>query len=151
MLCLEHVQEFNRKWDYFKGMQQDEIEAFMTDAITGHRPTWRREDDIADCLRRSATFGLEEALQRLLHSSGSYARNASLNHKERDALAMMELEAPCSLVELKKTYRALVKRYHPDLHQGKKLYEDKFKKITEAYRYLKELYSTGRAQARRYQ
>src|SRR5688572_14112328 len=41
-LCLEHVREHNKRWDYFAGMEADEIESFMKDAVTGHRPTWER-------------------------------------------------------------------------------------------------------------
>ena len=38
--------------------------------------------------------------------------------------------------EIKKAYRTLVKKYHPDKTQGDKKAEDKFKEVTEAYEVL---------------
>src|SRR5512132_2235321 len=40
-LCLEHVREFNRGWDYFAGMTQGDIDAHRRADVTWHRPTWR--------------------------------------------------------------------------------------------------------------
>ena len=38
--CLAHVREYNRAWNYFQGMSQDEIEAYQHSSNTWHRPTW---------------------------------------------------------------------------------------------------------------
>ncbi|HMQ10076.1 MAG TPA: DnaJ domain-containing protein [Oligoflexia bacterium] len=43
-----------------------------------------------------------------------------------------------SAQEIKKAYRALAKKYHPDVNQGDKAAEDKFKQITEAYAVLSD-------------
>ncbi len=39
-LCLDHIREYNRSWDYFAGMSQQEIEAHVERDIIGWRPTW---------------------------------------------------------------------------------------------------------------
>lgn len=39
-LCLDHIREHNRAWDYFAGMSQAEIEAHVRRDIIGWRPTW---------------------------------------------------------------------------------------------------------------
>ncbi len=39
-LCLDHIREYNRSWDYFAGMSQSEIEAHVRRDIIGWRPTW---------------------------------------------------------------------------------------------------------------
>ena len=39
-LCLDHIREFNKSWDYFAGMSTDEIEAHVRRDIVGWRPTW---------------------------------------------------------------------------------------------------------------
>ncbi len=140
LLCLEHVRAFNKQWDYFSGMSTDEIEAFRADAVTGHRPTWEREDHIQrnDAAKQAR---LEEELARFLHGQKIKRPTSSrLNPKERKALVTLELEAPCSHNALKEHYRVLVKRYHPDLHHGDRLREEKFKEITTAYAYLLALY-----------
>lgn len=40
--------------------------------------------------------------------------------------------------EIKKAYRTLSKRYHPDSNQGDRRAAEKFQKITEAYRTLSD-------------
>lgn len=140
-LCLDHVREFNKKWDYFRGMQPPEIEAFMQDAVHGHRPTWQREDH-----RRKPSAQYSEALKAGIHHFFNWdqprpkPQERRLPAKERKALAVMELSAPCSPEELKTRYRALVKRHHPDINPGDRLNEERFKAITGAYAYLMKLY-----------
>ena len=41
--CLDHIREHNAKWDFFAGYDSQDIEHFIRDATTGHRPTWSRE------------------------------------------------------------------------------------------------------------
>jgi len=38
-LCEEHIKLFNKSWNYFEGMNQNEIENFIKSDITWHRPT----------------------------------------------------------------------------------------------------------------
>src|SRR3954471_4596066 len=40
--------------------------------------------------------------------------------------------------ELKKAYRSMAMKYHPDKNQGDKTAEQKFKEISEAYEILKD-------------
>ena len=39
--CTEHVQQYNKSYNYFAGMKDDEVASFQKDAQTGHRPTWK--------------------------------------------------------------------------------------------------------------
>ena len=38
-LCVDHIKVFNKKWDYFEGMTQSDIENFLKSDSTWHRPT----------------------------------------------------------------------------------------------------------------
>ena len=38
-LCEEHIKLFNKSWNYFDGMNQNEIEKFLKSDITWHCPT----------------------------------------------------------------------------------------------------------------
>src|SRR5262249_30930349 len=58
--CEEHITQFNKKWNYFEGMTEDDIYAFQRDATTGHRPTWR-----VDQMRGNMNAKLEEAFGRM--------------------------------------------------------------------------------------
>lgn len=141
--CLPHIQEFNKKWNFFSDMEMEDIEYFMHDAVTGHRPTWKREDILSGG-KWTGFEKLEAELERFLHGAFQKKQNPHIiarDKKERDALALLALEGEVGLQALKDAYRKLVKQFHPDLHQGSKEYEEKFKQITEAYYYLKARYS----------
>jgi len=50
---------------------------------------------------------------------------------------ILEIEdQSCSQEEIKKKYRKLSLKYHPDKTNGNKLFEEKFKDISEAYEVL---------------
>ncbi|MES2984915.1 MAG: J domain-containing protein [Pseudomonadota bacterium] len=132
--CEEHIKEFNKKWNYFEGMNESEIYAFQRDATTGHRPTWRM-----DQLNENASAKLEEAFGRMFGDGQAPAFKANtkpIGAREKDALAVLDLEHPSDKAKIKSQYRELVKKYHPDVNRGNKHAEETFKKITRAYHHL---------------
>ena len=38
--CASHARLHNESWDFFKGMDDNDIQRFRVEAATGHRPTW---------------------------------------------------------------------------------------------------------------
>lgn len=131
--CLDHIRERNKQWDYFSGMKSEEIEAFIHDSVTGHRPTWSRESRL-----REHYFTLQDKLYEFMSGSKPVTAKPRIPAKTRSALATMELDHPYTLKQLKTRYRILVKKHHPDANKGDKESEEKFKHITSAYRYLFE-------------
>jgi len=54
-----------------------------------------------------------------------------------ESCSILEIEQDATKEEIKKAYRRLAKKYHPDKNPKRKKYaEEYFKKITEAYEYL---------------
>ena len=137
-LCQEHITAFNKSWDYFRGKSQEEIEAFQKDAMTGHRPTWAA----GQAKLNSQTLG--DALGRFMHdgtrgvSEDMFAR--PINDKDKQALAVLDLEHPAERNDIKKQFKKLAKSCHPDLHPDDKKAEEQFKRITLAYQRLMEHY-----------
>lgn len=127
--CLEHVREYNRRWDYFAGMSAAEIEAHRAADYTWHRPTWRLG------ARFTGTGFRFHDPHRLL---GEEAERAQRRRRTRAQMMMdvLGLEPPFTLAELKRRYKLLVKKYHPDLNGGDKAAEERLKSIVEAYTYL---------------
>ena len=39
MLCLNHVKEFNKNWNYFSDMNDDQIMKFLKSDMIWHKPT----------------------------------------------------------------------------------------------------------------
>ena len=38
LLCLNHVKEFNKNWNYFAGMNDEQIYEFFKSDMTWHKP-----------------------------------------------------------------------------------------------------------------
>ncbi|WP_347159178.1 J domain-containing protein [Pontibacter chitinilyticus] len=56
----------------------------------------------------------------------------------KDYYKVLGVEKSASQADIKKAYRALAKKYHPDKNKGDKAAEEKFKDISEAYEVLGE-------------
>lgn len=74
-----------------------------------------------------------------------------MDKKYLECLEILELKVGFSLEELKKKWLELSKKYHPDKHATadeilKKLAEEQYKRINEAYTYLKENYGRNQNQ-----
>jgi len=67
-----------------------------------------------------------------------FLRNESNNMKEFDYYEILEVSRDCSGAELKKSYRKLAMKYHPDRNPDDKAAEEKFKQINEAYQALSD-------------
>jgi len=57
---------------------------------------------------------------------------------ELDYYEVLEVSRDCSGTELKKSYRKLAMKYHPDRNPDDKEAEDKFKEVNEAYQVLSD-------------
>ncbi len=129
--CLEHVQEYNKMWDFYKDMSPEEIEKSRDSDVTWNRPSWP--------LGGWRTL-LENA--ELLENIESFLNNRKqptiLPKPVQKALESLNLSYPFTIEALKKQYKKLAKQYHPDLNQGDQKAEDRLKDVNESYQVLKK-------------
>lgn len=59
--------------------------------------------------------------------------------KPKDYYAILGVERTASREDIKKAFYELVKRYHPDLHNGDEYFLQRFQEINEAYYVLGDL------------
>ena len=54
-------------------------------------------------------------------------------NKDKDYYKILGIGQDCDKKEIKKAYRQLARKFHPDINPGNKLFEEKFNEIGEAY------------------
>jgi len=139
LLCKNHIKLFNKSWDYFDGMDQNQIERFVKSDMTWHRPTQKfgSSDNFFNILWNNA---LNDKFNFFINEKASHKLNGKkLTVNDIDAFKIMELEASTSWPDIQKKFKTLVKKFHPDKNSGSKKFEDRLKKITLAYSHLKLL------------
>ncbi|MEO1089634.1 MAG: J domain-containing protein [Pseudomonadota bacterium] len=126
-LCLEHVRAFNKSWDFFNGMSTDEIEQHRREDVTWHRPTWRTTVN---------GLTIDDPLGILGEDAEPPPARPRLETQADKMLRRLGLSGDADLAALKRRYKLLVKRHHPDLHGGDPAAVERLKLINEAYSYL---------------
>lgn len=141
--CLAHVREYNRAWNYFQGMSQEEIEAYQHSSNTWHRPTWAmgvngaRSHGAANFDYLHDDLGLfQGATSRFNRVNGAKPAPPEASPPIRKALAVLDLTSMASAPEVKLRYKKMAKRFHPDLNGGCKSAEERLKVINAAYSFL---------------
>jgi len=127
--CLKHVQEYNARWDFYAdGEPSDDQNTKARMHFGGFRSRIKYQFgyDFIDELGTGGSFSFQNREQEVY-----------FNAKEREQAALLELNPEEITAEsLKKQYKKLVKKYHPDVNAGDKACEEKFKLITAAYKEL---------------
>ncbi len=139
-LCLDHIKEFNQRWDYFKGMSDHEIYNFLKSDMTWHKPTqsFNSPDNFFNILWKNT---LNEG-KNILNSEYGKKIKTKINFSNKDigAFKIIGLEVGTKWDIIQNQFKKLVKKYHPDMNAGDKKFEEKLKIVTLAYTQLKLAY-----------
>ncbi len=136
LLCLEHIKIFNKNWNYFENMNDQEIEFFIKSDLTWHKSTKKfgSSENFFNILWNNA---LEDKLNIFNSSNFKDFKKTKISQTDKDALHVLELNDNVKWEQIHLKFKELVKKYHPDKNQGSKKFEEKLKKITLAYSQLK--------------
>ncbi len=137
LLCLEHIKEFNKNWNYFENMNDTEILEFIKADMTWHKPTqnFSAQDNFFKILWNNA-------LKEDLNKNGigkDRVKMAHFNFSDKDlkAFEILGLDVTINWENIRSKFKKLVKKFHPDMNSGNKKFEEKLKVITLAYTQLK--------------
>jgi DnaJ domain len=141
--CTAHVQEYNKTYNYFEGMKDNDVAGFQKDAQTGHRPTWKLGQNAAAANNAYANInGMRRKARNVNDPFGAFAQmqeNAkvraarNLRRGELKALNTLGLDENATAEMAKTQYKTLVKRLHPDANGGSRENEDTLKAVIHAY------------------
>ena len=143
LLCLDHVREHNSRYNYFDGMSAEEISEAQTPYGGWERatrafasaggdppPAW---GDFSDPLE-----AIGARFRRTEQKSSS-----RFNREERRALSVLGLGEDADQESVRKRYRLLLRRYHPDNNQGDRSHEKRLGEVIHAYQALKDSAAFG--------
>ena len=136
LLCLEHIKEFNKGWNCFADMNNEEIENFVKSDLTWHKPT-KSFGSSENFFRILWLNALDDKTGIFKNSDFRRFEKSNLTVKDKEAFKILGLKSDTNWSDIQKKFKILVKKYHPDKNRGSKKFEDILKKITLAYSQLR--------------
>ena len=139
--CLKHVKEYNRSWDFYKGLSVDQIEKSMRKDTIWDRPSWPLKGNPNKVMEQISSF-FSDDFEDLSSEANrhdyfkSKITDENLSIEENSALRTLGVKSPLSLDKIKKKYKKLVKIFHPDVNGNDKKAEETFKEINRSYKIL---------------
>ena len=138
--CLDHIKEYNKSWDFYKGMSVEQIENSMRSDTFWDRPSWPLKNSFKNIFDEFNEYVEDFIKNDDDKINDTYFKNKLLDENltldEAKALKELDLKMPISLEKIKKNYKKLVKIFHPDVNGNNKDAEERFKQINESYKLL---------------
>ena len=129
--CLDHIREYNKAWDFYRGMSLEEIEKSRVSDITWNRPSW----PVGHWRTLLENARYLDGINPFLKAT---PRPPSCPPEVQKALGTLTLTLPLTMETLKIQYKKLAKLHHPDLNAGDKEAEERLKDVNEAYSVVKK-------------
>jgi len=147
--CLEHIREFNERYNFFSGMSAEEIyeaqrptsgwdrETRAFAAGAGQAPRWGDFSDPLDAI--GARFRQNIKDRAAAQASDRAAAQRGLSVADRSALKTLGLSADANRTTIRQAYSKLVRAYHPDRNGGDRTHEKALQEVIAAYTHLRKL------------
>jgi hypothetical protein len=143
--CLDHVADYNRRWNYFAGMTDAEFADYQAREEVGHRPTWTLRSGKGDRLSaamRGYQPGRSTDPFAMFGSAGATAEapkapSRRLTKLQAQALETLSLDESADSAQIRARYAEQVKTLHPDSNGGDRGAEGRLQRVVQAYQTLK--------------
>ena len=119
MLCLEHVKEFNKNWNYFSGMNDDQVVEFLKSDMTWHKPTKVLAHQII-FLRFCGIRHKDELDKDKINGDFNHMRQFKFDHKDIKAFGILGVSVGLKWRIIQDKFKVLVKKFHPDMNSETK-------------------------------
>lgn len=151
--CLDHVREYNLKWNFFESQSDGELERQFAADRVWERPT----RPFGPAAQRGGTqphaegrawqrFGFNDPMELLgdkatlnpgLNPGSTARRERRLPPTERRALEILDANDTQTKSEIRQQYKALVKDLHPDMNGGRRDDEARLSEVVWAWEQIK--------------
>lgn len=145
-LCLDHVRAFNAGYNFFSGMDPDEIAQAQRPYAGWERETRAFSHVGADRAPRWADFAdpldaigarFRQRVEEAQAAQRPRTDGKPLSGEDRASLKVLGLGPDADRRELRTRYAELVRRYHPDRNGGDRSHERALQQVIDAYTRLK--------------
>ncbi len=142
--CLKHITEFNKKWNFFEGMDENQLKFELeTQIYQGESWPFGIKDFQDPAFRMHPLRNMADPFEFFDKKNSKNEPQQEqpqflLDSSENNALALLDLDMPFTAEELKKNYRKLARLYHPDTNQQQGN-ENMLKSINQAYAIAKSI------------
>lgn len=144
--CAPHAREYNKNWNFFSNMSDEDISEWQLGARHGHRPTWdvrKNTGERAAANKKRKAGGNNAATEGYtIFGDGTNepmaeAPRRRLSKLQIKALTDMGLDDQATPKVVRAKYTQLVKQLHPDANGGDRSTEESFARVVKAYKVLK--------------
>ena len=116
LLCLEHVKEFNKNWNYFSGMNDQQIMDFLRSDLTWHKPTqsFSSSDNFFKVLWNNA---LKDEMDKMkFDNEFNHMNKFKFNSNDIKAFGILGVSVGLKWEKIQEKFKKLVKKFHPDMN-----------------------------------
>ena len=136
--CLNHIKDFNKNYNFFEGMSEEEVIDYQISAIIGHRPTWKSgTNPQANYFSKFAKndgsafddpFDLFEKEKTSKYERQSKIKKGKISEK---AYKLLDFNSVSNKSDIRKKFKEVVKSLHPDTNGGDNSQEDLLKEVID--------------------
>jgi len=132
--CLDHIRIYNKEWNFYSGVEGEELNQKIKNGMTWERPSWK--------------FGLNSFtninLQKNIDDIFGFYKNSAFSENNKtdkdpekdNAWKIFGIPNTSTKEQIKKRYNQLAKKFHPDHNKNNPKAEEFFKEINLAYSIL---------------
>ena len=145
------MREYNHSYNFFAGMNTDDIARYQREAVIGHRPTWKMGMNGGKPTGRSRAARFGPAFEGANDPFGLFGEAAEgpiicaapetrvIRNAERKALDALGLEGEADHGRNQGPLQGAGEAPHPDANGGDRSSEERLREIIQAYNYLKSV------------
>ncbi|MEM8615806.1 MAG: J domain-containing protein [Pseudomonadota bacterium] len=141
--CKRHAAEYNRNFNFFDTMTDEQVAAFNENARYGFKQTWKFGSGPSATKKplRSGDARLWQGAD-IFHGNPENAKEARRSQRAatgiaKKALAELDLKPDAKPADIRARYADYVRRFHPDSNSGDRSSEEKLARVIRAGKTLK--------------